>query len=126
MTRPPIARLFDHTARHWRPVKALGTLREELTTWQDVGEFACAVNRPTARLGNPGPGLTTIGERILYTEVTVDLRPRDVIELTAGPETGRLLEVDEEPTNVRDHHLEARTRIFSGTIGADDAPGGES
>lgn len=126
MPRPRIARLFDHTARHWRPVKSLGAIRIETTTFEDVGSFACAINRPSARLGDPGPGLTNVGERIVYAETSVDLRPRDVLEITAGPETGRRIEIDEEPTNVRGHHLEARARIFAGEIEPTTPDPGES
>lgn len=126
MPRPRIARLFDHTARQWRPVEVLGPLRERAEDPGIVATFECAVNRPTARLGDPGPGLTNVGERMLYAETSVDLWPRDLIELTAGPEAGLVIEVDEQPTNVRGHHLEARCRIFSGTLPESEIPGGES
>lgn len=126
MPRPPIAGLFDHAARHWRPVESLDAMRETIDTPTVVGTFRCAVNRPTARLGDPGPGLTNVGERMLYVETSIDLRARDLIELTAGPEAGRILEVDEDPTNVRGHHIEARCRIFTGTLETDGDAGGDS
>lgn len=116
MPRPRVARMFDHTARIWRPTRSLGPLRERTDVLEQAGDFACAVTRPSARLGNPGPGLTTIGERMVYAETSVDLRPRDVLEILTGPEAGRTVEIDEQPTNVRGHHLEARTRLWSGTL----------
>lgn len=126
MPRPSIARLFDHVASQYRPDDtALGSMRERLGTLAPVTSFRCAVNRPTARLGDTGPGLTNVGERMVYVEVSVDLRPRDVLELTEGPEAGLRIEVDEQPTNVRGHHKEARCRIFAGDV-PDDGGGSES
>lgn len=126
MPRPRIERLFDHVARQWRPTQVLGALREQVDTLAVVGSFPCAINRPSARLGDPGPGLTTIGERNVYTTTDVDLRPRDVLEITSGPETGRRIEIDEEPTNVRGHHKEARARIWAGELPDEEIPGGAS
>lgn len=125
MPRPSILPLLDHTARLWRPLEGYGPLRERVDTLTETATFACAVNRPSARLGDVGPGLTNVGERFVYTETAVDLRPRDVLELTAGPDAGLRIEIDEEPTNVRGHHLEARARIWSGRLPSDE-PGGES
>lgn len=125
MPRPSITSLLDHTAKLWRPTKGFGELREREDTLVEIGSFACAVNRPSARLGNTGPGLQNVGERIVYTEPTVDLRARDVLELTAGPETGKTIEIDEDPTNVRGHHLEARARITVVEL-PDATPGGSS
>jgi len=114
--RPRIARLFDHTVTVWRPVRVLGPFRVREDVLTPIATFRVAVNRPTARLGDPGPGLTTTGERMVYAEPSRDLRPRDVLELTAGPESGLRVEIDETPTNVRGHHLEARARLWSGQL----------
>lgn len=116
MPRPRIARLFDHTATVWRPVPSLGTYRERVETLTDVGTLDCAVNRPTARLGEAGPGLVNSGERMVYLSADADIAGRDVLELLTGPEAGMLLEVDEAPTNVRGHHIEARARLWAGTL----------
>jgi len=126
MPRPRIARLFDSTARLWRPSPGLGPLRERVDQLLEVETFACAVNRPSARIGMSPPGLRNVGERMIYTETTVRLRPLDVIELTSGPEAGLRLEVDEVPTNVRDHHMEQRARIWVGELPTDSSGEGES
>jgi len=126
MPRPSISRLFDHVARQLRPGDDLGSMREQVGTLAEVGTFRCAVNRPSARLGDTGPGLTNVGERMIYAEVSIDLRPRDVLQLITGPEAGLAIEVDEQPTNVRGHHLEARCRIFAGDVEPADAGGGDS
>lgn len=120
MPRPRIARLFDHTARLWRLAEVLGPLREREDVLQPVTSFRCAVDRPGARLGDPGPGLITVGERYVYVETSVDLRARDVLELTDGPDVGQLLEIDETPTNVRNHHKEATARIYNGQLPDDE------
>lgn len=126
MPRPPISGMLDHTARLWRPSKNFGELRERRDTLIPVVTFPCAVNRPSARLGNTGPGLQNVGERDVYTEPTVDLRARDVLELLTGPEAGKKVEIDEDPTNVRGHHLEARARITVVVLPSEEGGGGES
>lgn len=116
MPRPGIARLFDHTATVYRLAKVVGPLRERDDVLQPLTVIRCAVDRPGARLGNPGPGLTNIGERMVYVETSVDLQERDVLELTDGPDAGQVLEIDEAPTNVRGHHKEAGARIYAGAL----------
>lgn len=125
MPRPPIDGILDHTATVWRKSEALGSMRQPSGAFVAVGSIPCAVNRPTARLGNEGPGLAPIGERDLYTRLDSGIQQRDVIQFTAGPETGLTIEVDEQPTNIRGHHLESKCRIWKGTL-PDQGGGGES
>jgi hypothetical protein len=107
---------LDHTATIWRRTTTLGALREEVRSWVQVGSSVkCGVRRPTARIGDAGSGLAAIGERVIYLDIGVDVAERDVVRLDSGPDTG-MFEVDGPVTSPRGHHIELRTRHFTGVL----------
>lgn len=116
--------LLDHTAKVWRPTESHGALRTVVQTFALVSTVRVAVNRPTragsgAMLADLGPGLKPTGQRILYATAGWDIQTRDVIELTAGPDSPGRFEVDEPPTRPRGHHLELRCRYWAGVLPGD-------
>jgi hypothetical protein len=116
-----LADLYDTTIRVWRRTVTPGggSLREELVTYVaqtlPPAPNAC-VNRPTAPIADKGPGYGPIGEQRVYMAAETDVEVRDVLELVAGPDAPRLLEVDEPPTRPRGHHVQLRTRLFEGDL----------
>jgi hypothetical protein len=108
--------LLDHTARIWRPVVSLGVVREEIRTFIPVALADCTVRRPSARVADAGGGLVSQGERVVYFEPEVILEPRDIIELTSGPDSPGLFEVDAPVTRPRGHHIEATCRLWLGKL----------
>jgi hypothetical protein len=115
--------LFDVTLRVWRPSKALGPQRNEIVTYAQVGTDSlvpnAVVNRPSARLGDPGPGLTPVGERRLYMTVTANIQARDVVQFVSGPDAGYRGEVDDAPTRPRNNHTEIVTKVWRGKLPGD-------
>lgn len=117
MARPTIDHLLDHTVRHWRRNDQRGDFRERVPNLVEVAIIPAACRRPRAPLGDPGAGLTPIGERIWYTRPDAGLRPTDILEVLTGPTpAGECWEVDEPVPNLRTHHLEARCRFWSGQL----------
>jgi hypothetical protein len=108
---------LDHQATIYRATITKGRSGEEIRTLVAVAtEVPISVRRPSARIGNRGPGLGAIGERVIYTESDVDLAERDVVQLTSGPDAGALVEIDSPPTRPRGHHLEATGRLWAGKL----------
>jgi hypothetical protein len=117
----PFATFLNHTLTVWRPSVQLGALREEKRKYTALATVPAAVRRPSARLGDTGPGLSEIGERIVYLESTVDVAERDVLQFVTGPDAPELLEIDSPPTRLTssvttDTHLEVTCRFFAGPI----------
>jgi len=108
---------FDTSIRIWRPETTNGRLGEEIRSYDVILEPAipnAAVNRPTAPLGDAGPGLAPIGERRVYMAPDTDVQPRDVLELLEGPDAPQFLEVDEPPTRPGGDHVQLRCRLWQG------------
>lgn len=114
-----ILHLLDHGATLWRPQVALGDLKQAVTTYVEVGTLRVGVRRRRAPLADPGPGLTPTGSRVVYAMPEVDVRNRDVFQLTSGPESGERLEVDDH-NRPRGHHLEAECRLWAGRLPVDE------
>jgi hypothetical protein len=110
--------LLDHTARVWRPTSAKGQLREEVRTHSVVGIFPCTKKRPSARIGDVGPGMAPIGETSIYMEAGADVLERDVIQLLTGPDAPDTFEIDAPPTRPRGHHIELTCQYFLGILPA--------
>lgn len=110
---------FDTTIRVHRRTVTRGALREEVVSYvpgpMPAGPNA-AVNRPTAPLGDKGPGLAPIGERRVYMAPGADVQARDILELIAGPDAPQNLEVDEPPTRPGNDHTQIRGRLWEGTL----------
>jgi hypothetical protein len=113
-----VRHLLDHTGTVWRIQRSLGALNAEVRTYVQVGQVPLGVRRRRAPQGNPGPGLTPTGTRVLYFEAGVDVRARDVVQLTAGPDAPERLEVD-DLSSPRGHHIEAEGRLWAGVLPGD-------
>lgn len=111
-----IRHLLNHVAEVWRPTEGVGALRAVERSWVKVSTMRAAVRRPTTLLADQGPGLSPAGERIIYAVPGWDIRPRDVVKITDGPDAPGLWEVDAPPTRPRGHHMEIRCRAFSGVL----------
>lgn len=112
-----LATFLDHDAQIWRPTVTLGPRREEVRSYAKLGgEVRAGIRRPTARVGDAGPGLAPIGERVFYFQPEVDVEPRDIIELLSGPDAPGTWEVDSPPTRPRGHHVELTTRHWLGVL----------
>jgi hypothetical protein len=113
-----VRHLLDHTGTVWRIQRSLGALNAEVREYVAVGEYLVGVRRRRAPQGNPGPGLTPTGYRVLYFEAGVDVRARDVVQLTAGPDAPERLELD-DLSSPRGHHIEAEGRLWAGRLPGD-------
>ena len=111
--------LLNHTAKVWRPSESVGSMRTVLRGYTLSSTVRVAVNRAVAPLGDPGPGLTPEGGRVLYSIPGWDIRPGDVLQLTEGPDAPGQWEVDEPPTRPRGNHLELRCRAYAGKLPGD-------
>lgn len=120
MARPRIDRLFDHTLRIWRPTPdANNRLGAEKRTYAiALSNVGAATNRPTAPVQDTGPGMQPIGARRFYLRPDIDIRIRDVIEITAGPDAGQTWEVDQPPTRPREHHTQIDAIAWNGVLAA--------
>lgn len=113
---PSISRLFDHTVRVWRPSRASDGLGVESRNYVLRSTLGAAVNRSTAPEGLVAGGLAPTGRRRMYFLPTVDIQPRDVLEIVSGPEAPGTWEVDEPPTRPRNHHTQVDSIDWHGTL----------
>jgi len=115
-----LADFFDTSVRIWRPTSTitspLGAERRDYEIVLEPAAPNAAVNRPTAPLGDKGPGLAPIGERRIYMAPETDVQARDVLELVAGPDAGQRFEVDEPPTRPGNDHVQLRCRFWEGDL----------
>lgn len=117
MAAPRIDRLFDHTARVWRPTAdANNRLGVEKRTYAIVGSFGFAMNRASTGEVDQGPGMSPAGRRRFYMRPDVNVQARDVIEITAGSAIGERWEVDQPPERLRSHHTQVDAIAWSGIL----------
>lgn len=124
----PLRTFFDHEVAIWRAVKTVGTLGEEVRTYVRVldppGRNNAHFNRPGAITADVGPGLGRVGPERGYMAPATDVLVRDLIEFVAGPDAGRVVEVDGPPTRpggqrfARGHHVQLDCRLWHGTLPA--------
>lgn len=112
-----ITGLLDHTATLKRPTEvSSGALADVVTTYPDVTVgLRVAITPPRLSLRDYGAGEQATGGADIYFEAGVDVRKRDVLVLTSGPEAGtnwRVLSV----TGPRNHHGEAAVEPFTGSL----------
>lgn len=113
------ADLLDHTVRVRRPTESKDNpLRVVERSYPVIGTYPCAVNRTQARIGDVGPGLAPIGDRVVYLEASADVAARDILELLTGPDAPETLEIDRPPTRPRGHHTELICLFYNGTLPA--------
>ena len=111
--------LLDHTVRVRRPTESYDNpLRVLERAYPVVGTYPAAVNRTKARIGDAGPGLAPIGDRVVYMEASADVEARDILELMSGPDAPEQLEIDRPPTRPRGHHTELICLFYRGTLPA--------
>lgn len=116
MARPNIDRLFDQTLRVWRPTIEKSDLAVEEREYHVVSSLGAAVNRATDPEADVGAGLANVGRRRFYLRPDVDVRPRDVLEITVGSEAGGKWEVDQPPSRPRSHHTQVDCIAWHGNL----------
>lgn len=119
--RPTIDRLFDHQVRVWRPSVTRDEHGAEERSYTPALEpVGCALKRAASPLSDVGPGLAPSGRRRFYLRPDADVQPRDVLELTAGPDAAghTTWEVDEPPVRPSGHHTQVDTIAWTGELEA--------
>ena len=114
--RPAISGMFDSEIRIWRPAFVRDSVGMEDTTYTPVGEVGAAINRSRAPETDVGAGHAPTGSIRWYGLPTIDVQPRDVCEVIAGPDAGRLWEVNEPPTRPRGHHTQVDCIEWNGKL----------
>lgn len=116
MARPTIDHLLDSQIQIWRPMRtsdSIGVEEMELTPMFVVDAF---INRPAQSETPVGGGLAPVGNVRWYGKPTIDVQPRDICEVIAGPETGRLFEVNSHPARPKNHHTQVDCIEWNGTL----------
>lgn len=117
---------FDHTVRVYRATTTEDALGDEVEAWAAQGTVPKYRNaRPdqtwAGTLQDRGPGEEQAGKRVWYLKAGLDVGERDVLNVTAGPESPvqlRVLSVTKPTAPLAVHHLEANVEVFEGDVTA--------
>lgn len=125
-----IERLFNHSVRVYRlpdVIEARGTLGSTSKVPEPVTSATTRKNaRPdqsadlSGALVNLGPGEQLGSKRRWFLSRDLDVRERDVLSVTSGPESGLKLSIESvvKPTNPQIvHHIEVIASVWKGTLG---------
>jgi len=107
--------LFDHAAEVLRPGETRDPFGDVLTTYPTVDTIALALVPPRMGIRDMGPGDVSVDQLEGYTDAHADLRARDMLRVTAGPESPsvwRVLGV----RRPRGHHAEFLAQRYEGPI----------
>lgn len=116
MARPTIDGLLDSQIQIWRPTRTADDVGVEEMTLVQTSVVAAFINRPAQAEASVGGGLAPIGSVRWYGKPTIDVRARDVCEVVAGPETGRLFEVNMQPSRPKNHHTQVDCIEWNGAL----------
>lgn len=124
-----IRRLFTHQAVVWRPAAVDRTaLQDTVERWEPLPAPAGRNARPDlaffGRLQDFGPGEQQATFRRWFLARDFDVRERDVIQVTAGPQAPVLLRVlgVTAATGLRAmHHWECNVDVWHGQLTPDDS-----
>ncbi len=118
-----IAHLCNHRAELWRATATVDSLGDRIETWvpQVVPDgMNCRPNQAwSGSLQDRGPGEQQRALRQWFLLCGFDVRERDVLEITCGPEEGVLLRVESvTPTTDprRVHHIEVNVEVWHGSL----------
>lgn len=117
---------FDHTVRVYRATPTEDALGDPVETWAAQGTAPTFNNaRPdqgwSGALQDRGPGEEQAGQRRWYLKAGLSVAERDVLNVTAGPESPvqlRVLSVTRPTAPLSVHHLEVNVEVFEGDVTA--------
>ena len=123
-----ISRLWNHVVRVYRepdPESARDEYGHVELAPLAVGSAPTLSNaRPnqnwSGNLQDRGPGEQQNALRQWFVDKAVDVRERDVLAVTAGPEAGinlRVLSVSKPANRVAHHHTEVNVEVWEGVLG---------
>ena len=121
-----IATLFDHAVRVYRATTAEDALGDPVETWAAQGTAPTFNNaRPdqtwSGVLQDRGPGEEQTSQRRWFLATGLTVAERDVLNVTAGPESGvqlRVLSVTKPTAPLSVHHIEVNVEVFEGDVAA--------
>lgn len=117
--RPSIAGWFDSRIRIWRTISGRDAVAAETRTYVPVTIYDAAINRSKTKTMPSDAGMQEIGTLRWYGLPGIDVRPRDICEVIAGPDAGHTWEVDAEPVHPRGHHTQVDCIQWNGTLTTD-------
>lgn len=116
MARPSISGLFDSQIRIWRPTTSRSGPGIEQRSYAPVATVGAVINRSRTPTAPQDGGLAPTGIIRWYGLPTIDVRPRDICEVVAGPDLGKKWECNELPTRPRGHHTQVDCVEFQGLL----------
>lgn len=115
--RPSIRRMFDSQIRIWRSTVTKDSVGVETRDYTPIAIVDCTVNRSRTGEGNQSSaGLAPVGALRWYGLPTIDVQPRDLCEVIAGPDAGHTWEVNAPPVRPRNHHTQVDCIEWNGTL----------
>ena len=116
MPRPSIAGLFDSTIRIWRPTTTRTGPGVEQKSYAVTTTVGAVINRSRTPTAPSDGGLAPSGIIRWYGLPTIDVQPRDVLEVMTGPDAGKKWECNELPTRPRGHHTQVDCVEYNGVL----------
>lgn len=114
--RPTIDGLLDSQIQIWRPTRTNDSIGVEEMVLVRTTVVDAFINRPVQSEADLGGGLAPVGSVRWYGKPTIDVLARDICEVIAGPEVGRLFEVNMQPSRPKNHHTQVDCIEWNGTL----------